>query len=307
MALRRRRARWAAYGMGLLLAQSAWGQATSPSVEAFPLEVKRAPPQFSAKDIDELQKEFVRLIRRSGAMVPDTATHEKALRDLKRQDCDREDECLRQLAQRSSSLYAVYAQVDLNIEGTVVVSGRIVRDDGQVEVPVQTMTFPMGHDTFKDVARVGLGRLIDKMRVGKLSSVRPASRPSALDESSLSAPPLVVREGGPTPMRIASFGMLGLGGAGLITGLALIASAQSDISTLDVNRDGNIAGSPSQAQVSLSNGASTKTGVGSALLATGVALAGAGAVLLVLDLKRVTPVAAVTPDGATFAIVGRWP
>ena len=88
--------------------------------DAVPLEDKRTASGFSAEDKESMQREYTRLLRLAGAMVPDFARYDLALRELKRTDCEREDECLVQLAKRAEALYAVCVSLDYTLEGAVV-------------------------------------------------------------------------------------------------------------------------------------------------------------------------------------------
>ena len=139
----------------------------------FPLEFKRTPSGFSGEDKEGMQREYTRLLRLAGALVPDFARYELALKELKRQDCEREDACLVQLAKQSQSLYALYASVDYTLEGAVVVSGRVVREDGKVASPTETVKLPKGRDAFKDIAKNALVQLFAQLKIGELSATRP--------------------------------------------------------------------------------------------------------------------------------------
>src|SRR3954471_7021385 len=115
--------------LALCVSAISFAQAPKPSLMPFPLEFKRTPSGFSKEDKEAMQREYTRLLRLSGAMVPDFARYDLALKELKRQDCEREDECLVQLAKKAESLYALYTSIDYTLEGAVLVSGRVVRDD----------------------------------------------------------------------------------------------------------------------------------------------------------------------------------
>ena len=84
--------------VAFLTSATVFAQEPRPSVMPFPLEYKRTASGFSAEDRESMQREYTRLLRLAGAMVPDFARYDLALRELKRTDCEREDECLVQLA-----------------------------------------------------------------------------------------------------------------------------------------------------------------------------------------------------------------
>jgi hypothetical protein len=159
-----------------VLCASAFASAQAPnaSVMPFPLEFKRTPSGFSSEEKEGLQRDYTRLLRLAGAMVPDFARYDLALRELKRTDCEREDECLVELARQAKSLYALYASVDYTLEGAVVVSGRVVRDDGKVASATEMVKLPKGRDAFKDIAKNALVQLFAQLKIGELSATRPA-------------------------------------------------------------------------------------------------------------------------------------
>ncbi|MDP1824481.1 MAG: hypothetical protein Q8L48_14600 [Archangium sp.] len=161
--------------------------AQAPQVMPFPLEVKRTPEGFTKEERETTQREFTRLLRLAGAQIPDFARFDFALRELKRQDCEREDECLVQLAKKAESLYAVYASLDFTLEGAVQVSGRVVRDDGKVVSPTQTVT--LEGQPFKQTASKALTQLLSQLELARL----PGQRPVEAKAVAVIAPPAVSR------------------------------------------------------------------------------------------------------------------
>lgn len=158
--------------VGLCVSVAAFAQ--SPTVVVYPLEFKRVPPEVKKEDKEALKRDQSRLLLRAGAVVPDFTKSEAALVELKRGDCEREDACLSQLATLAGALYGLYASVDYSLDGTVVVSGRVIRDDGKVVSPTETVRLPKGKDPFKDIARNGLTALYDLLKVKDLPAERPA-------------------------------------------------------------------------------------------------------------------------------------
>lgn len=285
----------------LLLASAAFAQAPAPTVTPFPLDVKRTPSNFSKQDTAELQKEFMRLVRKYGAMVPDSATYDVALKELKRQDCEREDECLKQLAQKGATLYAVYASVDYTLEGKVVSTGRVVRDDGVVVSKLETVELPKGRDAFKDVAIVALSQLLQALNVKSLPAVRAVTPPDAPkkdtppdikpDQPPPPPPPLVVHEG----MRgraVAQYGLLIGGGVVAVTGAVVAGLANATTSSLTI-RDGTIA----EGDLEKWRAARSQETVGWVLTGAGAAAVVAGAVLLLTDTPPPVTVAPVASGG----------
>ena len=153
-------------------AGGAWAQ-TSPVVMPFPLEVKRVPGGFGKEDKEALKRQVPRLLLQAGAVLPDFTKSDVALKDLNRTDCEVEDACLQKLATLSGALYAMYVSVDYTLEGMVVVTGRVVRDDGKVAAATQTVQLKRGKDPFKDIAKNALVALFDVLKVKELPAVRP--------------------------------------------------------------------------------------------------------------------------------------
>lgn len=167
----------------------ALAQTVAPGVMPFPLEMKRTPAGLAQEDRDALQREYTRLLRRAGARIPDFTRYDLALKELKRQDCEREDECLAQLAKKAESLYALYASLDYTVEGAVWVSGRVVRDDGKVARATQLVKVKEGE--FKEDAMKALGQLFDALKIGELPPERPVE--TKAPEVIAVAPPVTVR------------------------------------------------------------------------------------------------------------------
>jgi len=163
-----------------------------PTVTPFPLELKRAPANFSSQDIAALSTDFERLVRKAGADVPDSAQYELALKDLKRQDCDRDDECLKQLAQLGRTLYALYVSLDNTLGNDVVATGRVVRSDGVAMGRTKTVSLPRGRQArFGEVARAAVTRLLSELGVGDLPAQRTVQPEVAVVEPVKPVPPVV--------------------------------------------------------------------------------------------------------------------
>lgn len=205
----------------------AFAQAPKPSLMPFPLEFKRMPSGFSKDDKEAMQREYTRLLRLSGAMVPDFARYDLALKELKRQDCEREDECLVQLAKKAESLYSLYSSVDYTLEGAVVVTGRVVRDDGKVASPTDSVKLAKGRDSFKDIAKNALVQLFTQLKISDLPATRLVEKAEpvkdlvvvkdTLRDPPPPLPPLVVEDTG-AGQRSVGKGLVIAGGAVAVAG-----------------------------------------------------------------------------------------
>jgi hypothetical protein len=305
----------------VVFAVEAMAQAPMPSVTPFPLELKRTPSSFSKKDGDELKKDFVRAARRV-ALAPDTASLDVALKELKRQDCDVADECLKVLAVKAQTLYALYAQVEYSLTGQVVATGRVVRDDGKLVVGPQTVTMVKGKDSFKDVAKVALTRLIDQLGVAGLPTFKEVEKPVEVVkpvekpvepvklvekpvEPPPSAPPIVVRETGPAPMKVAGYVTLGVGGAALVAGALVAALAQPQLGANSVIVP--TSGQSPQDAVKAYQAAKGQQTAGFVVLGVGAAVAVTGLVLSVLPSGSNAVTVVPVNGGAVVSVGGTFP
>lgn len=271
--------------VAILTSAVSFAQAPKATVMPFPLELKRTPSGFSKEDKEALQREYTRILRLAGAVVPDFARYDLALKELKRQDCEREDECLVQLAKKAESLYALYASVDYTLEGAVLVSGRVVRDDGKVASPTETVKLAKGRDAFKDIAKNALVQLFAQLKIGELPATRPVEvvqdpvkdpvkDPVLLKDPPPPLPPLVVEDKG-AGQRSAGKGLV-YAGAGVAVLGGVLAGVGAGMG-YSVQLSGDKARTPEDART-LSMG-QTLTTVGFVGLGLGAATTAVGAIL----------------------------
>jgi len=283
------------------IAGVAAAQEPRPTVAPFPLELRRVPSGFSKKEREDLQKIFPILLRAAGAAVPDAARLSSATSELKRQDCEREDACLAQLAKLAGSLYAVYVGVDYTLEKHVVVTGRVVRDDGVVSRSLQTIDI-VKEGAFRDVARDGVNQLLAKLDVMRLPSVREVAVVKKDPEPVIKKDPEpIVTKKDPEPLVPPPLPPVDTGAGQRTTGMVLligggaVALAGGVIAGVGggmaggIERDGmvtNAAGAVTAAS------ARTLTGVGFVTLGVGAAVGVVGGVLL--GLAPSAPVSSVS-------------
>ncbi len=304
----------------LVCAGMAVAQEPQPTVAPFSLELRRTPAGFSNKEREELQAEFRRLVRGAGAMVPNAGSMDSALRALKRQDCDRENECLQQLAQKAQTLYGLFASVDYDLAKNVVATGRIVRDDGQLIGELRTITLPKGADSFLAVAQVVLVQLLDALRVKSLppfrevrtatveptkpvEAVKPVEVPVRAEPvAPVKPPPAAVVVDTGEGRRSTGKLLLGAGlGAVVVGGVALGLGASLGGGLTPV--DGFLP--PDQLEAYKS--ARALTTVGTVVAGLGAVAAGVGAVLWWTTPDPAVQVAvSPTGDGAIFSVRGNF-
>jgi hypothetical protein len=231
-----------------------------------------------------------------------------AIKDLKRQDCDREDECLQQLAVKGQTLYAVYASVDYTVSGQIVAQGRVVRDDGKPIGAPATITMAKGRSSFRDMARVALTRLLDELKVAALNPSRPVPVPAvpvvvrpAPIEAPPPPPPIVMQPLEPrmNPVRVIAWSAAGVGAAVLIAGVAVFVTAPA------VTKVGSLV---SVDDASKFAGAQRQQAAGVGLMVAGGAVAVAGVTLALIskDGERVKASMVPMPGGASFVLGGAF-
>lgn len=306
--------------MLLMLSLRALAQEPLPLVAPFTLDVKRTPSGFSKKDKEELQKLFPMLVRGADAAVPESAKLSSALSDLKRQDCEREDACLSQLAKLAGALYGLYVSVDYNTEKHVVAVGRVVRDDGVSMGPAQTVDLSRTNAPFKDIARDALGQVLTKLAVGKLSPFRPAAavvseQPTVVvkepAEDPLRAdvppppPPPIVTQPRELDLKTPGYVLLGVGGGVAIGGVLVFALANPRVDANGVIERGS--STPAEA-VEAYKAARNQQTIGLVMTGVGAAAVATGLVLTLLPPKQsVVVTAAPTAGGAMFSVGGVFP
>lgn len=299
----------------LVSAGAAWAQA-KPSVMLFPLEFKRVPSAMPKADRDGLVSDAERLLRVAGAQLPDLAKGEAALADLKRQDCEREDACLQQLAQKAETLYALYANVDFTLEGQVVVTGRVVRDDGKLVAPLQTVRMPKGaQEKHRDIGKNALTALYELLKVKELPAVREVAQPVVgvpppvvvVTDPPPPLPPSEVTKpasSGPSPVAKA---LVYAGAGAAVAGLAALvagagvggAAGKTDLG------NGAVYATDAQAAANLATGR-TLTTVGFVGLGLGAAAAAAGAVLWATSSSGPQVTFVPTAQGGALVVGGSF-
>lgn len=300
----------------LMCAGLAVAQEPQPTVAPFPLELRRMPSGFSKKEGEELQAEFRRLVRSAGAMVPNAGSMDSALLALKRQDCDRENECVQQLAQKAQTLYGLFASIDYDMTKNVVATGRVVRDDGKLIGELKTITIPKGSDPFMAVARVALVQLLSALKVKELppfreaavvEPVKPVDPVKPFDPNAFPPPPPppTVTQPTETNLKTPGYVLLGVGGAVAVGGVLVFALANPRVDSNGVIERGS--STPAEA-VAAYNAARTQQTVGLVMTGVGAAAAATGLVFVLLPPTKTVAVTAVpTSGGAMISVGGVFP
>ena len=283
--------------VGLILCASvATAQNALPELAPFPLEIIRTSEDCTREDRDELKKLLPMMLRTAEVTVPGSARLTAALSELNREDCDRDDACLAKLGTLSGSLYAFYGQVDFDLDGNVVASGRVVRDDGRAVRGPRTVKIPAANGRFKVTAQVALKQLLAELDVSGLSPVRPLE-PGA----EVRAEPLT----GSSTRRPWS----GVGVAGIVAGAASVGVGIGFLATAGEVRTDRSQGVQRVFNEDASKvaGVQRSQAVAVSLLAAGAGLAVLGAGLIVLGPVETVTTVVPTNGGAAVMMTGRLP
>lgn len=307
-----------------LLCSLSWAQ-TGPSIAPFPLNLRRVPTGFTAKNEEGLSAEVRKALRDTGASVPNSFKIDQALAELKRQDCDLENECLSTFALKAGTLYGLYVSIDLNVQGVVVVSGRVVRSDGVLVAEQKSLSRPLGKEAFALVAKDLVTKLFkDQLKLSALPVAKPvfvkppevapvvdagvaAVAPLPVDAGVLLPPPPPPLEEG--PLKTVGFVSVAVGGAAAVTGAILFAAGSNSARTIQA---GAIVPkgeeTPEQAAAAYRQ-AQTLQPAGVTLLGAGAAIAAAGVVFILLS-PSAGPRISMTPlpgGGAFVGVEGELP
>ncbi len=283
-------------GIATLWHQAAWGDVGNLPIITFPLQVKCTTPECKKIDKKELDYAFrsamieagVRPLNRDGSDI---------MAKLKRQDCETSDDCLSELARLSAQLYGLYVQLDIDKDNNVIVTGRIVRDDGKITRETSSVRIPKGSETLKAVAPVAFNRFCVQLNLAGISTsrpVEPVKPPVVVKEIVVVKAPEVV--GKPDPLGVTRppdpppvvvekskalpIGLMAGGGAAAVIGSVLWGVGAGEAGALKVTDGAVTSGNYVPGAGSKVSGSQTKQILGGVVLGLGVASAVTGLVLL---------------------------
>ncbi len=146
--------------------------AVPPRLAVYPLQIANLPKGVKPENAEPVSQQFRRLLTEAGAKLPEMGSMRGAVSDLKQLDCAHSDACLRQLAQMSRVLYAIYVELDVSNAGDVLATGRVVQDDGQRIRSLMVARVPMGKQPYAEAAKAALRQLFERLQLGSLPAVR---------------------------------------------------------------------------------------------------------------------------------------
>ena len=278
-------------------------QAAKPTVVSTALELDPNPALTRFEK--ELQAGYFKVFdERSGALVPSKKEADAAMKESKRLDFRDSDEALARFAEKAGTMYAVFASVQYTARKQLVLSGRVVRDDGKL-IKTARVELPRGDDTLAGritllselfFTELGLARLPTFKEV-KTST--PEVRVEPVKVKLVDSPPPP-----PPPVALVDTGagqrsagkVLVIGGAGVaVLGAVLLGVGQGIGGSLGV-----VSGNVPEAKVSDFQAARTLTGAGLVTLGVGAVAAAAGAVLWAIAPAPPVKVSAVPMQGGVM-------
>jgi hypothetical protein len=159
----------------VLVSGVAFAQGEKPSVAGAPLQIDPSPALTKVEK--ELQAEWFRLlIGNSGAIVPSRKEAEVAMADTKRLDFRESDEALAKFAEKAGTLYAVYASLQYTLKKQVVLTGRVVRDDGKL-IKTARVELAKGEDTIPGIFPVLADRFFLELGLKTLPTFKEVAPP----------------------------------------------------------------------------------------------------------------------------------
>ncbi len=290
----------------VLLSMLAFGQAQKPSLVPAPLELQ---PNPALKKFEEpLRAAFIETLRdKAGVLVPTRKEVEQAFLDGKRQDCRESNECLTALATCAGTLYALFVEVSYTEKKELVVSGRVVRDDGKL-VSTQSVREEKGKETIVDVSRRLFIKLFEQLALAKLPTFKEAAvvTPPVLDpvkvvppvERFPPPPPPPAVEPSANVGRVIGWTAVGVGSAVGIAGVVSFATAPA----IRKEPNGNIFAD--DASKLPATRLQQQLGVGLMAGGFGVAIVGAVVVAISKDAESVKTTVVPMPGGAVVLVGG---
>lgn len=292
----------------VLLSVTAFGQAQKPTVVPAPLELQPNPAlkKFEAP----LRAAFIETLRdKAGVLVPTRKEAEQAFLDGKRQDCRESNECLSSLATRAGTLYALFAEVSYTEKKELVVSGRVVRDDGKL-IATQSVREEKSKETIVGVSRRLFIKLVEQLGLAQLPTFKEVAVVKPPDVEVVKVVPPTEKVDLPPPPpppavepamnvgRVIGWTAVGVGAAAGIAGVISFATAP----VIRKEANGNIVA----ADASKLPATQLQQGLGVGLMAGGFGVAAAGTVLVAIskDTESVKTTVVPMPGGAVVLVGG---
>jgi hypothetical protein len=243
---------------------------------------------------------------------------ETALGELKRQDCERENECLSQLAGKANTLYAIYTNLDFDVKKQIVGSARIVREDGVQIATAKTQPAALSKRSFVVAAKDVLSKLVDQLDVKSLPATRPKPpEPAPVVLEPPPPPPEVsIAAPAPAPARpsgLKTVGIIAVAGGGAVLAAGAVVSTLGTLSARQLDEGQNVIPREGESVFDAARSYRTSQNLqtpGLVLVGAGAAVAVTGAILLLVAPSS-SPSTSISigplPGGAAVAFTGALP
>ena len=156
--------------LACLTATAGLAEDAKPSLVTVPLDVD-LDPGMQKVELKLRNAYFDVLDRKSGAALVLKGETNKALQETKRQDFRESDEGVGRLAEKAGALYGMYAFYEYTPKKVLILSGRVVRDDGKMMKAAQVQQ-AKGKESFENVLKDLTLKLCEQLEISKMPTVK---------------------------------------------------------------------------------------------------------------------------------------
>lgn len=291
---------------------AAIASAQQPTVVPCPIEVLTS--EVTPAQLDAIQKEYRRQLAAAQCQVPAKSAVATIMNSLGQRDCARSTECLQRAAGLGASLYSLGVVATREVDGAIVVTGRVVREDGKIVFgPATKKEARKGKETVEETLARALAALLVEANLGQLPVIKEVKPPEVTpadggvtpadtaDAGTLISPPPPPPPLDPFPYRMAGTTTMILGGGVALVGAVLFGVGVNEAGATFVMTGAVRA---DQARQAAQARALQLSGVGVALL--GLAAAGAGMLMYLMgpDDPKPIGVSLVPVAGGSVVFIG---
>lgn len=296
-----------------LCALSAVAQTAKPSIAPLVLDYERVPAL--KRQSAALQSTFAQLLEsESGVSFLLPGEVETASKTVGRTDFRENDESVMLVAKNAGALYALYSWVQLKPDGDMVLSGRVIRDDGKV-MGTASVHQRRGKEALPELLKALVPGYLSELKLKALPvtkavagapvDVKPVPVVPPVEVLPPELPLTAIRPVEPpvapvSGLRVAGYALVGVGAAAAVTGGVVFALANPGQVTTDTR--GVVASGADKVKTVESM---QSAGVG--LMVGGAGVAAVGAVLWALSPSPVKVSVAPVNQGAMVSLQGAWP
>ncbi len=284
-----------------------------PTLVPCPVEVLTA--EVTPSQLDALQKEYRRQIAAAQVQVPAKSAIATIMSSLGQRDCARSTECLQRAAGLGASLYSLGVVATREVDGAMVVTGRVVRSDGKVMFGPATKKEPRkGKETVEETLARALAALLLEANLGQLPPTKEVPKPpevvvdagvvaAAVETPDagtvISPPPPPPLE--PSPLKLAGTTTMIAGG-----GVALVGAVIFGVGVNEAGSTGETGGAVPSDKAAQAVRARTFQFTGLGVAFAGLAAAGAGMLMYLMAPDDPKPIglSLVPVPGGSVVVIG---